>query len=73
MSPAALLRVPLALARRASVAIRRALAGPLSILVYVLAMPWLWVLFRLRRPRPAGWIARADRDVGTLHRLRRPF
>lgn len=68
-----MLRAPLALARRASAAIRRALAWPLLGLVYVVAGPALWVWLRLGARRPAGWIRRDDADVGRLDRLRLPF
>jgi hypothetical protein len=68
-----MLRAPLRLARRASVAVRRALLVPLLTLVYVLAIPWMWVWLRLRGARPTGWQKRDDAAVGALDRLRQPF
>jgi hypothetical protein len=68
-----LVRTPLRLARRASVALRRVLVVILLAGVYGLAIPWVWVWLRVRGARPAGWVTRNDRSVGALERLRQPF
>jgi hypothetical protein len=68
-----MIRAVLALAHRASAALRRALAWPLLAGVYVVAGPALWAWLRLRTRRPTGWIGRGDADAGRLDRLRLPF
>lgn len=62
----------LALVRRASAAIYRALVLVLLIVFYVTVLPGFALGFRLFAARRTGWRTRQDVDVASLERLRSP-
>jgi hypothetical protein len=62
----------LAVVRRGSQALRRAVTMILLAVAYFTVVPWLW-LVRRAAPRRRGWRAREDRAVMTGRRLRQPF
>jgi hypothetical protein len=63
----------LALVRRASRAVYRALVVVLLALVYVIVIPPLSLFIRLRGERPRGFRRRDDPEVASLPRLRSRF
>ena len=63
----------LALVRRASGVVYRAIVIALLALVYVIVLPLFAIFFRLRGERAHGWRRRDDPDLATLERLRSRF
>lgn len=63
----------LALVRRASAAVYRALLIALLAVVYVLVLPWFALAWRLRRRPSPGFQRRDDPGLASLDRLRLLF